>query len=307
VPLTVPNPRAREPLPSSVAEPPRKRPLPAPSRAAPSAPSAVLRCWHLASFDAPSVALAWSLAFAWAARVRLPVWVLVLQVLVVWVVYVGDRLLDARAGLRRWSQDDLRERHYFHWTHRRLLVPLALAAATASACIALRWMQVRIAERDSVLGLASLAYFTRVHAGPLRGRLSWLFSKELLVGVLFTIGCVLPAWSRSGLLPMAVPAAFFAAVAWLNCWAIDRWEAHATPGRTFRVAAVIAAFGATCACLLMAVEPRAAVLLACGAASALLLGLLDRASPRLQPVTLRALADFVLLVPALLLFKGWPR
>ena len=267
----------------------------------------MLRFWHLASFDAPSVALAWSLAFAWAARVRLPLWVLALQVLVVWAVYVGDRLLDARAGLRRWTQHDLRERHYFHWRHRRLFTPLALAAAMASACIALRCMQVRVAERDSVLGLASLAYFTRVHAGPVRSRLSWLFSKELLVGVLFTIGCALPAWSRGGLLSIAAPAVFFAVVAWVNCWAIDRWEAHAAPGRTFRVSATISAAGAASACLLMAVQPRAAALLACGAASALLLGLLDRAAPRLQPVTLRALADCVLLVPALLLLTGLPR
>ncbi len=267
----------------------------------------MLRSWHLASFDAPSVAAVWSLAFAWAARVRLPAWVLVLQVLVVWVVYVGDRLLDARDGLRRWTRNDLRERHDFHWRHRRLLVPLAVAGALASALIALRWMPLRVTERDSLLGLALLAYFTRVHAGPVRGSLSWLLSKELLVGVLFTMGCALPAWSRSRFLPIAGLALFFAVVAWLNCWAIDRWEAHAVPGHTFRIAAIAAAAGAASACLLIAAAPRAAALLACGAACALLLGMLDRAAPRLQPVTLRALADFVLLVPALLLLGGLPR
>lgn len=265
---------------------------------------AALRTWHLASFDAPSVAAAWSLAFAWAAHVRLPLWVLVLQMLVVWVVYVGDRLLDARAGLRRWSQHGLRERHYFHWRHRRLLIPLAGAATLASVLVVLRWMPLRITERDSVLGLASLAYFTRVHAGRAGDKLSWLFSKELLVGVLFTIGCALPAWSRGQLLPIAVPVLFFAAVAWLNCRAIDRWEAHTRSGSTFRIAIWLALAGAACALPLISSEPRAAALLASGSASALLLGLLDRAAARMKPVTLRALADFVLLVPALLLFTG---
>ncbi|MFP5248951.1 MAG: hypothetical protein ACLGP3_03895 [Acidobacteriota bacterium] len=267
----------------------------------------MLRFWHLASFDAPTVAAVWSLAFAWIVRVRLPLWVLALQILVVWVVYVGDRLLDARAGLRRWSRHGLRERHNFHWRRRRLLIPLAVAAALASAFIALRWMPLRVTERDSVLGLASLAYFTRVHAGGVRHRRSRLFSKELLVGVLFTIGCALPAWSRSGLLPIAAPALFFAAVAWLNCRAIDRWEAEAPSGRTFRIAAPIAAAGAASALVLSAAQPRAAALVAAGAISALLLGLLDRAAPRLKPVTLRALADFVLLVPALLFLGGLPR
>jgi hypothetical protein len=267
----------------------------------------VLRCWHLASFDAPSVAAVWSLAFAWAARVHLPLWVLVLQVLVVWVVYVGDRLLDARTGLRRWTGHDLRERHYFHWRHRRSLVPLAAAAASASALIALRWMPLRITERDSVLGLASLAYFTRVHGGGEPNRLSRLVSKELLVGVLFTIGCALPAWSRGGFLPIAAPALFFIVLAWLNCWAIGRWEAHPLPGRTCTVAILIAAAGVTSALALFAAQPRAAGLLAAGAIGALSLGLLDRAAPRLKPVTLRALADFVLLVPVLLLLAGMPR
>jgi hypothetical protein len=46
-----------------------------------------------------------------------------------------------------------------------------------------------------------------------------------------------------------------------------------------------------------------AALIACGAASALLLGLLDRLRPHLTPLTLRALADLVLLAPLALLWR----
>ncbi len=82
-----------------------------------------LRLWHLASLDAPTVAVVWSFAFAWSAGIKLPDWVSALLVLAVWPVYVIDRLLDARAGLRSQNLDRLRERHLFHWRHRRLLLP----------------------------------------------------------------------------------------------------------------------------------------------------------------------------------------
>lgn len=255
-----------------------------------------MRFWHLASLDAPTVAAVWSLAFAWIVRVRLPLWVLALQVLVVWTVYVGDRLLDARAGLRRWGSE-LRERHFFHWRYRRILAPLAAVSGFAAACIVLHWMPVGARERDSVLAVASLAYFTRVHAGSMRARS--IVSKELLVGVLFTAGCALPAGSRADWRALVLPVVFFAGLAWLNCRAIERWESG-QPGIA-RAARWAAYAGAAAAAVLALAEPRTAALLAAGALSALLLGWLDRLRERIAPVTLRAAADLVLLTPALLL------
>jgi hypothetical protein len=60
----------------------------------------LLRLWHLMSLDAPTVAVIWSLSFAWAAGVHLPRWIPVLLALGTWAVYVGDRLLDTRSALR---------------------------------------------------------------------------------------------------------------------------------------------------------------------------------------------------------------
>lgn len=300
VPLTVPNLRARPPLKCSAdASSPGEReaaasPAPVNAHTAPAA----LRFWHLASFDAPTVAAVWSLAFAWIAHTRLPLWVLTLQVLVVWTVYVGDRLLDARAGLRRWG-NELRERHFFHWRHRRILAPLAVGTAFAAACIVLRWMPVGARERDSVLAVASLAYFTRVHGGSVGVRR--VFSKELLVGVLFTAGCALPAWSRSHWPTLIVPVIFFAALAWLNCRAIEHWEGGQRG--IARTAGWTAGAGVLAAAAIAFAQPRSAELLAAGAASALLLAWLDGLRVRIAPVTLRALADLALLTPVLLV---WP-
>jgi hypothetical protein len=261
-----------------------------------------LRFWHLASLDAPSVALTWSLSFAWAARVRLPLWVPALLMLAVWAVYVADRLLDARNGLRSGNLLALRERHLFHWRHRRVFLPLAVVAAVAAAFLVIALMPTGARERDSVLAAASLVYFTRVHAG--RG-LRPTFPKELLVGLLFTAGCVIPAWSRSASpgATLLTPAVFFAILAWLNCHAIDRWEAAANntaPQRIAFTACIVAVAGLLAAALLLHVQPRSAALLAAGAMAALLLALLDALRDRLAPVALRAAADLALLTPLLL-------
>jgi hypothetical protein len=261
-----------------------------------------LRFWHLASLDAPSVALTWSLSFAWAARVRLPLWVPALLMLAVWAVYVADRLLDARNGLRSGNLLALRERHLFHWRHRRVFLPLAVVAAVAAAFLVIALMPTGARERDSVLAAASLVYFTRVLAG--RG-LRPTFPKELLVGLLFTAGCVIPAWSRSASpgATLLTPAVFFAILAWLNCHAIDRWEAAANntaPQRIAFTACIVAVAGLLAAALLLHVQPRSAALLAAGAMAALLLALLDAVRGRLAPVALRAAADLALLTPALL-------
>ncbi len=268
-----------------------------------SAPAA-LRYWHLASLDAPTVAAIWSLAFAWVSGVRLALWIIALQALTVWTVYVGDRLLDARAALRRQLAEDLRERHYFHWRHRRILAPAACAAACAAAWIALRCMPIAVKERDSFLAAASALYFTRVHAGRLRR----MMRKELIVGILFTAGCAWPSASPA----IALPAIFFAALAWLNCLAIEAWEGGKTESERVPFAARrsiplgsaairLACAGVIIAAILLPFTPRAAAMLAAGALSALLLAVLDSTRERIAAVAVRALADLVLLAPALLL------
>lgn len=266
---------------------------------------APLRLWHLASFDAPTVAVVWSLAFAWVAHVRLPVWVPVLLSLAVWTVYVGDRLLDARAGLRAASLHRLRERHLFHWSHRRVLLPLAVAAASA-AWVIFVMIPAGVRERDSLLAAASLVYFTGVHSGRKR---SVLLSKEFLVGILFTAGCALPAWSRTALpyawfWPLLIPVVYFALLAWLNCYAIERWEtdADSTSRRSvWLLGLFVAIAGAVTSAALLVSQSRSAALLVCGAVAAFLLALLDRFRNRLSPVALRTAADLVLLTPALLI------
>ncbi len=298
-------------------------------------PPRLLAFWHLASLDAPTVAIVWSLAFAWTAGVGLPLWVPLLLGLVTWSVYVADRLLDARAGLRNPSRHTLRQRHQFHWRYRRALLPMAIAAACAAAAIILAFMPPMARARDSVLAAAALAYFSGVHSSRNASQLplQWPRSfpgKEFLVGVLFTAGCVLPAWHRphslappgSTIWAFWIPAVFFAALAWLNCSCIARWErVEACPeqhrsghaccddrsSRSLQPTALALAAIGLLLCLLAAASAhlRPAVLLASGTTSTVMLTLLDRARASITPLALRAAADLVLLTPLALLTFAW--
>jgi len=285
-----------------------------------------LALWHLMSLDAVTVAVVWSAAFAWTAGVRVPAWALAMQALAVWAVYVGDRLLDARAALRTRDLERLRERHFFHWRHRRVLRPAAGLAACAAAGLILIYMPAMAQVRSATLAGAALMYFARVHSGAwdedgARGRARrtrrlWkrgLPTKEMLVGVLFTAGCALPAMGR---MPSAARGtifcvvSFFALLAWLNCRAIERWEGERREGAArsgvtreragWRADWVVAGVGLAMAAILAAHE-RAAVLLLMGALSAMLLAWLDGRRSRMSPVMLRAAADLVLLTPVVLL------
>lgn len=204
----------------------------------------------------------------------------------------------------------MRERHHFHWRHRRVLIPLAALAAVLAAGLVLALMPMPARERGSVLAVAALAYFSRVHAEPERdgrepARLP-LFPKELLVGLLFTAGCALPAWNRAQTHTPAfvAGAGYFALLAWLNCAAIDRWEsADRRAGGILSAAALLAAVGCFAGWWAAATDLRVAALLVAGAAAALLLALLDAARGRMTALDLRAAADVVLLTPLALLLR----
>lgn len=276
----------------------------------------LLKAWHLASLDAPTVAVVWAWSFGWALHLRLPAWVLTLLALVVWVIYVGDRLLDARSGLRNPAHHLLQERHHFHWRNRRMLAPMAGAATLAALWIVHRRVPGFAIRQDSMVAVAALAYFSGVHTRTslpawIKGSAARLISRELVVGAIFSAGCSLPALSALRLHRQLVlwpallgVALFFAALAWLNVRAIGEWEetGWAAPRRrVMRFASAIGACGLVAALVLAASGgARIGLLLAAGAASAFLLALLDRMRSALTPLALRVGADLVLLTPLLL-------
>jgi hypothetical protein len=261
--------------------------------------------WHLTSLDAPTVAVVWTLAFAWAAQVHLPLWLSPALALAAWSVYIGDRLLDARN-----ARTPLRERHYFHWRHRRIFVPIALVAAATAVAIFLHFMPVAARGRNSALAAAALLYFGSVH-NPWQSALPKIrfhMPKELLVGILFTLACATPTWARSltpERLELLAPIFAFIALAWLNCEAIEVWESGGTSAQSSRIFPLGVSLAVACVVAawipVTLGYPRQAALLAAAASSAALLAWLDDRRRSMSPVGLRAAADLVLLTPLILL------
>lgn len=283
--------------------------LPPPIPAQIDAP-APLRLWHLTSLDAPTVAVVWSVAFAWSGRVALPLWLPVVLALAAWSFYIADRLLDARSGLadgansKSPSPSLLRPRHHFHWKHRRIFLPIAVLAAAVALGLVLHSMPIAARARNSVLAAAAVAYFTSVHSPGLLRSMRIRLPKEVLVGVLFTLACSLPVWTRMAHRELlAVPILIYMALAWLNCLAIETWESRDRT-RSFifpgLLTLTVTAFSASAACFALH-QPRPALLLGAAAVSAAFLAALHRCRDSFAPTALRASADLVLLTPLALL------
>ena len=186
-------------------------------------------------------------------RIDLPWYAPLLLALGTWLVYVADRILD---GTRADPSTPLRERHRFHARHRKAFLTAGAAVGCALIWLIVARMSANARYEDTVLFSAALLYLVLVHKP----------------GWAETTGCpknspsdslrrrnrrprLVPPQLRPPLRPPALfPAvAIFAAICWLNCVAIERWENliptgsarfarhphhHPLGGRTLRVGGI---------------------------------------------------------------------
>jgi len=281
--------------------------LPASAEGRRSRLAAVPAYWHLLSLDAPTVAVlwAWSLARAVGAEI---VWSTVTILGIgTWLVYVADRLLDGRTGAAR---SDLRERHRFHARYRRrFLICASIAMVLLGWLIAAR-MPADARREDVWIFAVAMVYAAAVHL-PLR-RLR--FPQELVVGVVFAAACAVPAWSvaRYAHADLVALATLLAALCWLNCSAIHAWE-QPQPSRWPGISIAAVALAVATGTFIFAARhsPGEVSLAAALFASTMLFFALDRdfrrsldrRDPNHAPsaLTMRVLADAILLTPLLLL------
>ncbi|HEX5412813.1 MAG TPA: hypothetical protein VFZ27_13265 [Terriglobia bacterium] len=182
------------------------------------------------SLDAPAVAVLWQLLFAKSFQVRIGAGVTILLALVVWLIYVADRLLDA------WKSppDDAEAtRHLFYRRHLwGFLFPLGAGSALA-AWLALTQLDVGTFGDGILIFLGVGIYLLIVHLVSPRRR--WFVPKELLVGILFALGTCFPIWQgmaeRTAVLFPA--CALFAGLCWMNCAVIEHAEWNRLRGRRF--------------------------------------------------------------------------
>ncbi len=201
-----------------------------PERGAQSVSDSTPLLWlTVLSLDAPAVAALWQLLFARSFHVQLAWSVTVLLALVVWLIYVADRLLDA---LKAPAQGAEATRHIFYRRHLwAFLFPLCIGFLLA-AWMALTRLDLETFGDGVIILLAVGAYLLAVHlVSPER---EWL-PKEMLVGVLFALGTCFPVWEHmtNDTTTIAAPFLLFMGLCWMNCAAIEHEEWKRLRGRRF--------------------------------------------------------------------------
>ena len=267
-----------------------------------------LWAWPTAlSLDAPAVAVAWQWLFACSFGVALTPYFVFGLGLTVWLVYVGDRLLDS-------FKLDLRQphtyRHALYARHRRAFAFFWLAALGLDGVLVLAGLNREDVALGSVILGAVAVYGAGIH---LAKRNKVVFTKELCVGLVFAFGVTLPVWTQAPGPALFVGTLLAAAVFGLNCLLIAVWERRADAAQG-QVSLALAwpwletllepALLALSLLALMSGLWLPPLLSAALGSSALLLWTLQR-SRGLPAELLRTLVDAALLTPFVcLLFRG---
>jgi hypothetical protein len=189
----------------------------------------------------------WAWSFARAAHLRIPIVSIAVLGIGTWLIYVADRLLDVRSP----AHPALRERHFFHARHQRLLVLVSPAAA--ALLLGLIVIMPAAARRDdAILFAVSMLYFASVHLPPLRVR-RW-FPREVAVGIVFALATAAPAWAEPGSphTQLVRLVLLFAGLCTLNCIAIETWERAQNRAHPIIVPAMAIAMGMASVILLLA-------------------------------------------------------
>lgn len=235
------------------------------------------------------VALAWQLLFARCFHAEWHALSAILLAISVWLIYAGDRMLDA---LRTESSESLQPRHQFYRRNWRAVLPVWIVMLALATWLALTRLAPALLLRGIVLLGAVVVYLAIVHAAPPRVRRLW--PKEAVVAILFALGASLDTWSSMRTGEDALTVALFSGLCWINCRAIEAWEHHAA-WPTARLAMCVAIVAT------LTLATHRPVLACAEFASALAFIWLDRSRLRLSSDALRVLADVALLSPLPLL------
>lgn len=260
------------------------------------------RWWYLLSWlglDAPCVVTTWTWATSRAADVDLPFRTAAAMFLVVWFIYLSDRLIDV-ARCKDWTKATGRLRFGRNW---RPLFLTCLGFCTAGILWVL-WsgLPIEVIRRATMValgvGLHCLAFVTPIVLGVK------LPGKEFGVGLFFALGAYACLGATWGMLPLFVT---IAVVVSFNCLVIAARDAESDrandPGGASRwwrnmnrdllwLGVVLTLMAALCSIL----AHETGFYLSVAVAFALL-SVLHFIAVRLSGNAVRALADFALFTP----------
>lgn len=244
--------------------------------------------------------------------------------LVVWVIYVVDRLIDA--SLRKSDPQRCEPRHLFHWKHRKLFAVGAALASVVALTLVITYMPHIIFGYLILPGILIGGFFgLSLLSDQTKGEIP--YSKNILAGFAFAYGTGLAAFvyksSSYGEVIMEVLLSreliSFAVLCMLNISAIDLWE-HANRSNDVEIKAAdelaltlpLALLAGFAILFALRASPHPddgadygvvtrsffyAILTGAG-----LLHVLNRSRGRFQMDSLRVLADVALLIPVLVFF-----
>lgn len=210
---------------------------------------------------------------------------MIVTALSIWIVYMLDRVLDARTNIDT-------PRHRFARKHAKALWIAIGIAVPVNLYLAFTLLRVSVLQAGLGLAVAVVIYFFSIPVLPIG-------IKELAAACIFTLGVWIPIWGRREEIVVnwtlvAALAAVFLLLCWWNCVAIEAWERPLPTHRNILYAAAMLI--AVCATLLIASSPRLA---RAELSSAILFLLLLRYDKHLKPNHLRLAVDACLLTPFL--------
>ncbi|NNE90618.1 MAG: hypothetical protein HKN23_03135 [Verrucomicrobiales bacterium] len=262
------------------------------------------RWWHWPSFlglDAPAVVCVWIWLFARGFGETVEPSVFVAAFCAVWSVYLADRLIDVRL-CRDWEKATARL-----WIGRRfrigLAILLALPLGTGIVLLSGGFLPVEVVKRG-LLVTGGVAIYFSVFVLPPFVRRKKFPGKEFGVGLFFAAGVFAAIGPVEG---MIRPLIYFALLAAFNCLVISARDHEADsvndPGGaatwwpSIRGDLLIAGIVLTLLLLTGPIRATASMMIATSSMTVLHLF-----ANRLTPATVRAFADFCLLLPFPLAF-----
>ena len=256
--------------------------------------------------DAPLVAVSWHWLFARSFGTPVDPGGITALFLTAWLIYLADRFGDS-ISIDWQRATSFRQR--FCLKHRRAWLITTALVATADVAVVATQLQTTMLMPGAIVGATAVVYLLTNQLRHAVWRV--LPAKEIAIGVLFAAGTMVPIVSH---LPTAAlrPWVLFAALCTLNCISIAVWERWLDSAqRRVSIATAFPSAGAIVlpALLLLVVASSAIAwsdiatrsIYICVGASAALLGLTHASRRRIQPDVRTALADLVLLTPAVLL------
>ena len=277
---------------------------------------------NLLSLDAPLVAIAWLYMFAKTWRVDYLPWAAYFALgLVVWVIYVVDRLLDSLVV--GGSPSRLEARHEFHRKHRKIFVKLALLAGFLALILVAVPMRGKILGFHFDIGLPVSIYGVAAIGGIMVSGFFILsiftndgpdeipHAKNILAGISFAYGTAMLVHIFTSFdywdFLRSPELVCFAVLCGLNISAIDLWE-HANRFNDLEIKAtdelaltlpLTLLGGASLVFALQDHEQTTRPFFYAILTGAALLQILNRTRARFSMDSLRVLADVALLVPLL--------